>query len=274
MPDLFMNFQSGVLTADPGTSGTTLNSGNFAFLPAVVAPNVLRLVLDPDGLTGTPEIVVVTAHTASATSLTVTRGQETAFGAGAARTHAVDSVWRHTLTRANIIELTVPAGSIISTIAAAAPTGFLLLDGSTVSGGQTIYPNLWAVIPAGWKSGANIALPDARGRTVIGAGSGAGLTTRTLSGLVGEESHVLTPAETAVKGHGHSVTDPGHFHQFSVDQRGSATGLILNYVATGSTTNTTTTTTGLTVVSLADGANGAAHNVMQPSIALNWIVKT
>ena len=46
------------------------------------------------------------------------------------------------------------------------------MDGSTITNGQTLYPNLWAVIPAAMKSGANIVLPDTRGRVSVGYSSG------------------------------------------------------------------------------------------------------
>ena len=72
----------------------------------------------------------------------------------------------------NQIAAAVLAGTIVYTARAAAPTGWLFLDGSTVVNGQTLYPALWAVIPAGWQSGANIVLPNARGRFFIGLDPG------------------------------------------------------------------------------------------------------
>jgi hypothetical protein len=105
MPDIYFNLTSGTLTADPGSGGTTLSSATFASLPAIAAPDTMRLVLDPDGALGLPEIVLVTAHTAAATSCTVTRGQEVGFGGNAALAHAIGTVWRHSATRAALEEL-------------------------------------------------------------------------------------------------------------------------------------------------------------------------
>lgn len=192
MAEIIFNFQSGVLSADPGSGGVTLNSGNFANLPAIVAPQTMRLALDPDGTAGAPEIAIVTAHTAFATSVTVTRGEETSYGAGVARAHAVDTVWRHVLTRASIIELTVPAGTVIATVAATSDPGYVFIDGSTLTNGQTLYPATWAVIPAAWKSGANIVLPDWRGRTLFADDTGAVFT---LGGSGGANTHSITQAE-------------------------------------------------------------------------------
>ena len=43
--------------------------------------------------------------------------------------------------------------------------------------------------------------PDLRGRTVVAAGTGSGLTARTLGDVVGEEKHKLTEAELAAHRH-------------------------------------------------------------------------
>jgi hypothetical protein len=106
-----------------------------------------------------------------------------------------------------------PAGLVEATVAATAPGGALMLDGSTVTGAQTLHPELWAVAPAAWKSGADLILPDARGRTIIGAGTGAGLTARTLGALVGVESVTLSAAESGVAAHTHGTS--GHSHSVS-----------------------------------------------------------
>lgn len=237
MAELFMNEQSGLLTADPGSGGTTLTSGNFAFLPAVAAPNYMRLVLNPDGLGGTaPEIVIVTAHTAAATTCTVTRGQETSFGGGAAVAHPIDTVWRHTLTRQSLLELTVPAGSINATVAATADAGYVFIDGSTITNGQTIYPTTWARIPASWKSAPDIVLPDWRGRTLFSDDAAALFT---LGGLGGANTHTLIQAELPAVSLGLTgstgVESVPHTHLYNVTgqsatvQSGSGSSLLAVY---------------------------------------------
>jgi microcystin-dependent protein len=95
----------------------------------------------------------------------------------------------------------VPAGTIAQTICVVAPTGWLFLDGSVITNGQTLYPNLWSVIPAAWKSGANIIFPNASGRALACAGSGAGLTARALAATVGTETVQLTAAESGMPAH-------------------------------------------------------------------------
>lgn len=86
------NFQAGTITDNPLTNvATTINSAAFASLPAIGATQHLPIVLDPLASAGAPEIVWITAHTASATSATVVRAQE----GTAARQHASGTVWRH-----------------------------------------------------------------------------------------------------------------------------------------------------------------------------------
>lgn len=81
----------GTTTNAPLTAaGTTLNSAGLANLAAVSSAEAI-IVLDPNREAGAPEIVVVTAHTGSATSATIQRGQ---FGT-TARQHEVGTEWVH-----------------------------------------------------------------------------------------------------------------------------------------------------------------------------------
>lgn len=200
-----------------------------------------------------------------------------------------------------------PAGTIVASIAATAPSGWFILDGSTITNGQNTQPALWAVIPAGWKSGANIVLPDARGRTIVGAGTGSGLTARTLNSTFGAETVTLSAAESGLPAHNHSTVDGGHNHTQNAhghatsesahvhnEQFGNGPGALtvaqvalslssfgssqftvgavtgLSIVANTATNNATTT--GLTISNVAAAAASSGHANMQPSIALNWMV--
>lgn len=81
----------GTITDNPLTSGaTTMNSAGLANLAAVSSTEAI-ITLDPNRVAGAPEIVVVTAHTGSATSATIQRGQ---FGT-TARQHASGTAWVH-----------------------------------------------------------------------------------------------------------------------------------------------------------------------------------
>jgi hypothetical protein len=54
-----------------------------------------------------------------------------------------------------------------------APAGWLFLDGSVIANAQTLYPDLWAVAPAGLKSGASLHLPNMANMFVSGPGATA-----------------------------------------------------------------------------------------------------
>lgn len=89
---LRVNNVSGAINDNPLTNvATTINSPMFADLPVVDNTNHLILVLDPLEVYGAAEAVMVTAHTASATSVTAVRGQESSV----ARQHPLGTTWFH-----------------------------------------------------------------------------------------------------------------------------------------------------------------------------------
>ena len=96
------NNESGTITDNPLTIGaTTINSAGFASLPTIGATNSMILILDPQEVGGTAEIVRVTAHTAAATSVTVVRGQE----GSVARSHVFNTTWMHGPVTSDYIEV-------------------------------------------------------------------------------------------------------------------------------------------------------------------------
>lgn len=98
---IYDNNVQGTLTDNPLTNvATTMNSAGLANLSAV-SSNHAVIVLDPLRASGAPEIVIVTAHTGSATSATITRG---AYGTSA-RQHASGTLWVHPFVDADISEI-------------------------------------------------------------------------------------------------------------------------------------------------------------------------
>lgn len=86
------NFLSGVVDDNPLTVGaTTLTSSSLASFPVINTTNHAMIVLDPNGTAGTPEIVMVTAHGAGATTATIVRAQE----GTTARQHNQTIPWVH-----------------------------------------------------------------------------------------------------------------------------------------------------------------------------------
>ena len=213
MSAIFSNFQAGTTTTAPLViAGTTLDSAGFANLPTIAAPDYMWLTLDPSGVAGLPEIVQVTAHTAATTTLTIVRAQQ----ATVARQHLAATIWRHSATKADwdaaVLQYVPPAGTIRTTIATVADAGWLLFN-QTAVGAQTLYPALWAVAPAAWKSGSDLLLPNLTDKVLGGAGTitlgaSGGANTKTItSNNLPTHTHPVDPPNTAV-----TVTDPGHNH--------------------------------------------------------------
>lgn len=161
--------------------------------------------------------------------------------------------------------------------AATVPSGYLACDGTVYN--IATYPTLGALLGSTWGGNGTttFGVPDLRGRSPLGSGTGSGLTARTLGQTGGEENHVLSTGELAA--HSHGVTDPGHSHD---SRRESTTPGIQNLYATAAIiTNglastsvagpNTTNTTGVTV-----GSTGSdtGHNTMHPFAVLTPIIKT
>lgn len=88
-----------------------------------------------------------------------------------------------------------PSGTVMSFANAVTPDGWLKCDGSAYDVSK--YIKLFTEIGFTFGgTGSNFNVPDLRGRGVIGAGSGTGLTTRVLAHIGGEEEHTLLATET------------------------------------------------------------------------------
>lgn len=91
----------GLTTDNPLTAGAvTFNSPGLANMSAVSSAHAV-VTLDPLREFGEPEIVVVTAHTASATVATIVRGQ---YGT-VARSHPQNTTWVHAPIDEDFIEI-------------------------------------------------------------------------------------------------------------------------------------------------------------------------
>lgn len=165
----------------------------------------------------------------------------------------------------------LPSGCMMPYAGASAPTGFLLCQGQSLD--AATYETLFAAIGYTYGgAGANFNVPDCRGRTIIGAGTGTGLTNRILGTTTGTETHVLLDAQ--MPSHNHSVTGGGHQHNLN---RGGDTNP--NITGGGSqnvsgVTNATTTDAGTHSHTVGTAGSDSAHPNMQPSLACNMIIKT
>lgn len=176
----------------------------------------------------------------------------------------------------NISDFGTPAGVILPFGGATAPSGFLACDGSAVS--RTTYAKLFSAIGTGWGTGdgtTTFNVPDLRGRALIGAGTGSGLSARTLGTQnIGEETHILSTGEMPSHNHGGATggQSADHVHGYTAPAAAgfAATGVDGSAATSANTGGTSNDHTH----SIASQGGGAAFNVMQPSAVVNWIIKT
>lgn len=178
----------------------------------------------------------------------------------------------------------MPSGTTVPYAGITAPSGWLLCYGQAVS--RSTYSDLFSAIGTTYGSGdgsTTFNIPDMRGRAAIGRDDmggaaasrittgGSGINGATLGASGGAETHTLTTAQLA--SHSHGVTDPTHRHT-----RGIFSNAVANltagsspYAIGDSTTNTDYAATGISIQS---AGSGSAHQNTQPSLILNYIIKT
>jgi microcystin-dependent protein len=142
-------------------------------------------------------------------------------------------IWRKDLRKdenfndtQSILESLVPTGTMFDFAGESAPAGYLLRDGKSYS--TTEYNRLFKVI--GYKyggSGPNFNVPDDRGRVIVHAGAGPGLTVRTLAAKAGAETIKLTTGQT--ESHTHTQTSVGGSASVSGNVGGELRGVIADH---------------------------------------------
>jgi microcystin-dependent protein len=228
------------------TTGSTAGTYQVVLsdTPTISSPN----------LTGTPVTPTATAGT------NTTQVASTAFVQGAA----------------------TPSGSVSAYAGSTAPSGWLLCSGAAVS--RSTYAALFAIVGTTYGTGdgsTTFNLPDLRGRVIAGVDNmggtaanritsgGSGIVGTTLGAAGGLQTHMLVPTEI-----------PAHQHFVSNDQTGTGALTASNYVnetAQPSSSNGYILKGGATVATLgltSSTGGGGAHNNTQPTMMLNYIIKT
>lgn len=145
------------------------------------------------------------------------------------------------------------------------PSGWLICDGAEIN--RTTYATLFSAIGTTFGVGngsTTFNVPDLRGRAIAGKddmGQGSANTVTnsaadSLGGTMGAETHTLTSDEM-----------PAHTHE---QRSGSGSGGVDGFDVTASYTGNATDND----VNTSSTGGGSAHNNMQPTIFLNFIIKT
>lgn len=171
------------------------------------------------------------------------------------------------------VSAALPSGSVVPFAGTSAPSGYLLAQGQAVS--RTTYSDLFSAISTTYGTGdgsSTFNLPDLRGRVVAGkddmGGSSAnrltdqtgGLNGDTLGDTGGSETHTLTEAQLAAHTHGAgSYTTNIKGSGIGSGNRAQSNNAAVDIAVTGTSGST---------------GSGDAHNNVQPTIILNYLIKT
>lgn len=196
-----------------------------------------------------------------------------------------------------------PTGMLTPFAGSSAPDGWLLCAGQAVS--RTTYAGLFAVIGTTYGVGDNSTtfnIPDLRGRTAVGkddmggsaanrvTSGGSGINGLSLGGIGGSQTHTLTeqqmPSHTHIQ-NSHNHDQYSHNHGVNIagtnvvwnsgsgaNTRINLSGSYGSYADTYVLQNVGATAANYpqTATNQSTGG-GQAHNNMQPSIILNYIIK-
>lgn len=158
----------------------------------------------------------------------------------------------------------IPSGVVAPYGGTTAPSGWLLCYGQAIS--RTTYANLFTAISTTYGVGdgsTTFNVPDLRGRVVAGqddmggtsanrlTGASGGVDGDVLGGTGGAETHTLTTPQI-----------PSHSHSITAYTSGPGTGTVSAIGNSGSATPST-----------GNAGGGGAHNNVQPTIILNYIIK-
>lgn len=170
------------------------------------------------------------------------------------------------------ISALMPTGTVLPYAGINAPTGYLFCDGDAIS--RSTYSDLFDIIDETYGAGdgsTTFNIPDLRGRVIAGQDDMGGVSadrltnpSSTINGINGDilgatggkETHTLTEAQMPSHTHGLFINNPTPAPNDFDTTGGEPSGV---NKTSGSTSST---------------GGDQAHNNVQPTIILNYIIKT
>lgn len=152
-----------------------------------------------------------------------------------------------------------PSGAVLPFAGGSAPTGWLLCFGQAVS--RTTYSELFSTIGTTYGVGdgsTTFALPDLRGRVAAGEDD-----------MGGTAASRLTTAGSGVNGLALGATGGAQTHTLTTAQLPA-----LTFLTTTGTGSPSLDFSGPDNLGAYSAGSGQAHNNTQPTIVLNYIIKT
>ena len=258
---------AGAVNATHTELNTVADGGTAATATTLV--NADRMVMNDDGTmvqVALSDLITYLASNLSVTSSMITNG-----------TITNDDIANGTITGSKLAAGSLfSSGMIVPFAGSTAPSGWLMCFGQDVS--RTIEASLFTAIGSTYGAGdgsTTFNVPDLRGRVIAGQDDMGGVSANRLLGVTGSvdgdslgstggnETHTLTTAEM-----------PSHNHSGTVDLRTNweAGTSSLSPVGTGSARYDGSASQ--PTLSISNTGGGSAHPNVQPTIILNYLIKT
>jgi microcystin-dependent protein len=178
----------------------------------------------------------------------------------------------------------VPVGAVMPFAGATAPSGWLFCYGQAVS--RSVYARLFTAISTTYGTGdgsSTFNLPDMRGRVIAGQDDMGGTSANRLTGVSGSldgdtlgaagGAETVTIAQANLPAVTLSVTATGSSTTETFTAGGGTEKIIKATSDNGAASGTGTGSASVSGTTSALGSGTALHNV-QPTIALNYVIKT
>jgi microcystin-dependent protein len=263
------------------TTGTTILASEHN-TPLNDIASALTARLPVDGSKGMSGVLKVADGTVATPSISLVSDATTGFFKKAAGVFGFSSAGTE---NGQLPYSLVPTGAILPFAGSVAPSGWVWALGTAVS--RTTYAALFAVIGTTYGAGdgsTTFNLPDLQGRVIAGYGSsgrlttaGSGVNEATLGSAGGAQNKTIGQPNLPNVNFAISATSAAKVG--SLDAYGIQAGSTASVAASGGAINVFTssqfgsigvTTTG----TAASGGSGTALPVVQPTIVLNYIIKT